>query len=805
MRTDCSLLTIGARYSRDDLVRLWGLKGRQAISRGVVTPAGASQIILFVTQHKAADMTEYYDHLVGEALIWEGDGVESHTRRLADQVKNASDEIHLLFRDTRPEEFIYCGELTMVSADLTHPNGRFELRLNPDNAAVVNRARTRTAEPPRGSIRPAVKPSSSPPLRRTAAGETTESSRQDRTPIADAPQWGWAGSSTRFLVSEPAKVLDSLRDHYRRLNSEEPVASHLTAWRDSINCVREALRETAVTNPASRDWHLVFEYELPRERGRRPDLVVIVEGSIVVVEFKGYPDPSPAAVDQAADYARDLADYHEASHNHPVAAVLCLTSGSSAPTTIKDATVVSGSDLATGIGMSLASLSKTQAIDAASWLNSEYAPLPSLVAAARLIFEHEDLPHIRRAESAGIPETIEVLDRVAERAQAAGESHLVLVTGVPGAGKTLVGLQFVYESHFGESIEKQRAVFLSGNAPLVKVLQHTLKSRVFVQDVLGFLKTYGGSRGALPREHVWVFDEAQRAFDAEMAMEKRGEPISEPEDFLRLGEKLDSWALMVGLIGEGQEINRGEEAGIAQWNDALATMEKPWHVHCPPSLAPVFTNAAETTIEDRLSLDVTLRSHRAEEIHKWVALLLAGDLTSCKPLAERLLSQGFELYVTRDLEAAKTYARERYSGATDARYGLLASSKARNLAGYGFTNEYQFTKNMRVGPWFADPPESAYSCCSFRDTATEFQCQGLELDMPIIGWGHDLWWADGRWDCSTKYHVKDPRQIRLNAYRVLLTRGRDGFIAFVPPEPKYTPVWDALVEAGCVNLSRVWL
>ena len=219
-----------------------------------------------------------------------------------------------------------------------------------------------------------------------------------------------------------------------------------------------------------------------------------------------------------------------------------------------------------------------------------------------------------------------MLDRVAERAQSAGESHLVLVTGVPGAGKTLVGLQFVYESHFGESSDKQRAVFLSGNGPLVKVLQHTLKSRVFVQDVLGFLKTYGGSRGALPREHVWVFDEAQRAFDAEMAMEKRGEPISEPEDFLRLGEKLDSWALMVGLIGEGQEINRGEEAGIAQWNDALATMDKPWHVHCPPSLAPIFTNAAETTIEKRLSLDVTLRSHRAEEIHKWVALLLAGDL-----------------------------------------------------------------------------------------------------------------------------------------------------------------------------------
>jgi hypothetical protein len=805
MRTDFSVLTVGTRYSRDDLVLLWGLGGRQALSRGVVTPAGASHVILFVTQHKTAEMTDYQDQLDGETLVWEGDGIGANVSRIARQLPIPSDEVHLFFRDTRPEDFIYCGELTVVSADTTHPNGRFEFHLEPENAMKVEKSRIPRSRAHVDSIRHTAMTGSLISPRRASVSPNPAAALRDPDLEKCAPRWGWAGSATRFLVSEPADILAKLRDHYRRLNSEEPTSSHDVAWRNSIRCVRDALRQMALTNPASRDWHLVFEYELPRERGRRPDLVLIAGGSIVVVEFKGYPDPSPAAIDQAADYARDLADYHEASHGHPVAAALCLVSGAAAPAMIKDVTVASGRDLATAIEMCLASVAMSKPINAQDWLNSEYAPLPSLVAAARLIFEHEDLPHIRRAESAGIPQTIEVLDRVAQRAQAAGESHLVLVTGVPGAGKTLVGLQFVYESHFGESSDKQRAVFLSGNAPLVNVLQHTLKSRVFVQDVLGFLRTYGGSHGAVPREHVWVFDEAQRAFDAEMAMEKRGEPISEPEDFLRLGEKLDSWALMVGLVGEGQEINRGEEAGIAQWNDALATMDKPWHVHCPPSLASVFTNAAETTVEERLSLDVTLRSHRAEEIHRWVSFLLGGDLAACKPLAEQLLSQGFELYVTRDLEAAKTYARERYAGAQDARYGLLASSKARNLVGYGFANEYQFTRNMRVGPWFADPPESAFSCCAFRDTATEFQCQGLELDMPIIGWGHDLWWADEQWDCSTKYHVKNPRQIRLNAYRVLLTRGRDGFIVFVPPEPKYTPVWEVLVNAGCMDLSRVWL
>ena len=146
-----------------------------------------------------------------------------------------------------------------------------------------------------------------------------------------------SAAPTRFLVSEPARVLESLSDHYRRVNSEEPVASHVTAWRESINCVREALRETAVTNPASRDWHLVFEYELPRERGRRPDLVVIAGGSIVVVEFKGYPDPSPAAVDRAA-ITRATWPTITRRPTTTRCCVLCLTSGAAAPTTIKDAT-----------------------------------------------------------------------------------------------------------------------------------------------------------------------------------------------------------------------------------------------------------------------------------------------------------------------------------------------------------------------------------------------------------------------------------------------------------------------------------
>jgi DUF2075 family protein len=334
---------------------------------------------------------------------------------------------------------------------------------------------------------------------------------------------------------------------------------------------------------------------------------------------------------------------------------------------------------------------------------------------------------------------------------------------------------------------------------LVKVLQYALQSRVFVQDVHGFLKQYGGGRSRVPQEHIWVYDEAQRAWDAAQVQEKRGHPLSEPEDFLRIGAR-KNWALMVGLIGEGQEIHVGEEAGLAQWNEAVARMPDPWVVHCPAKIAHVFRHAAAIDTSDHLDLTVSLRTHLAEDVQNWVAGLLEGRLEQAADLAGRVRRQGFDLYLTSSRDEAEAYVRERYRGQEDARYGLLASSKAR-LSEYGIYADFQSTKRLRVGPWFYDPPDKPLSCCRLRDTVTEFQCQGLELDYPIVCWGQDLVWDGKAWrsQMSRRTKARDPHQLRLNSYRVLLTRGRDGVCVFVPPEAR--GVGEVLAAAGGVGLG----
>ena len=620
-----------------------------------------------------------------------------------------------------------------------------------------------------------------------------------------ADSWGWAGSVGEFLRWDSADVLRSLSDHHIQLMQQNPAGSQVDAWAEELLLLQSALSGLVSSTPGGRAWELVLEYELPREGGRRPDAVLLAGSRVIVIEFKSDPAIARQYLDQVDAYARDLAEYHLQSRDRDVRPLLVLVRGREHTGEHYGVRVSNGANLANSLSELTAGAESEPQIPRQDWLDSDYAPLPSLVRAARTIFNHEPLPRVRRAASSGVMDAVLYLRTVARSAAESGGLHLALVAGVPGAGKTLVGLQFVYDTHFGGS-DAQDAVFLSGNGPLVKVLQHTLskdgrEGRVFVQDVHAFLKRYGGGSIKRPHEHMWVYDEAQRAWDLDKVREKRPDGFSEPEDFLRLGQKLGDWALMVGLIGEGQEIHVGEEAGLAQWNDAIGDVEEPWIVHCPPRVESFFGAAAEVHVADILDLDVPLRAHRAEQVHEWVVSLLGNDLRTAKRLAEELKNASFAPLVTRDLDAAAAYVRTRYADAPEARFGLMMSSQRKWSEGYGFIDDFY----LNPGPWFADGEDSPHSCRHLTKAVTEFQCQGLELDMPVIGWGGDLLRGDRGWlvPAGVRKRLNHPDMITKNVYRVLLTRGRDGFIVFIPNRQELDPVFDTMIDAGCDDIELV--
>jgi DUF2075 family protein len=289
---------------------------------------------------------------------------------------------------------------------------------------------------------------------------------------------------------------------------------------------------------------------------------------------------------------------------------------------------------------------------------------------------------------------------------------------------------------------------------------------------------------------------------------KRGIPRSEPDLLVDASERIDGWAALVGLVGDGQEIHSGEEGGIRQWRDAIAARPDAdvWEVHCPPRLAERF-EGLNVTAHERLDLTYSLRSRRAEELHEWVALLLHGSLPMAAQLARRIEDKSFPMYLTRDLAQGKSYLRLRYgTDETEKRYGLMVSSHAKVPRRYGFDNHFMAISKLRVGPWFNADQDDPKSCCALTSAVTEFQCQGLELDLPLVCWGEDYSWQGDGWRLKPvrrKYHQDDPRQLLTNAYRVLLTRGRDGLVVFVPPEPEFETTAAALLEAGLRALPSV--
>jgi hypothetical protein len=273
--------------------------------------------------------------------------------------------------------------------------------------------------------------------------------------------------------------------------------------------------------------------------------------------------------------------------------------------------------------------------------------------------------------------------------------------------------------------------------------------------------------------------------------------------------------VVVGLIGGGQEIHKGEEGGLAQWRDAIARSPRAheWTVHAPRHVEALLRRAERATVVDeRLNLTTELRFHLTKDVHAFVADLLGGrPPDGLQARAAALEASGYHLRITRDLERAKQYLWDRYASEPEKRFGLLASSRDRRLEDdFGVPNSFQATKNVKVGPWYADPQDhpAGHSCRRLVACVTEFGAQGLELDAALVAWGSDFVRATGTDGLTTwsiaearKYKkdavpVRNPEQLRLNSYRVLLTRGREATVLFVPPAPLWDATWGHLQASG---------
>jgi hypothetical protein len=286
---------------------------------------------------------------------------------------------------------------------------------------------------------------------------------------------------------------------------------------------------------------------------------------------------------------------------------------------------------------------------------------------------------------------------------------------------------------------------------------------------------------------------------------RKQHPRSEPETLLDLAARLPDWGVVIGLVGEGQEIYLGEEAGLGQWAEALSRAPTQFRIHAPLHLAGAF-EGHDVTVDPRLSLTMSLRTHRAERSQEWVAAFIDGRFADVSAIAPDLRTLGFDVYVTTDLLAAKRYLVMRYGDAGDAKWGLLVSSKAGNLAGLGIDNTYRAMQRVDVPAWFNADTSDARSCCQLATPVTEFDCQGLELDMPLVCWGDDLGLVAGQWASFGRVrNARDSHQLRLNSYRVLLSRRRDGAVIWVPPNLRtgqQDAILNALLDSGARELGR---
>lgn len=650
------------------------------------------------------------------------------------------------------------------------------------------------------------------------------------------PRYYYRNSIKDFLKSSENEILGILSfDNSFDLNSEQK-----NAWVSEISIMKDVLSNYA-------EGQILFEYSIPR-LGKRVDVIVLLHGIIFVLEFKvGENSFLRNNIEQVWDYALDLKNFHEDSHNKVIVPILVATEALETSSQffacayddkVYEPVCTNAKNLYLCIKKIL-EIEKTQETDISEWADSRYSPTPTIIQAASALFNNHSVADITRTEasSKNLTVTCNYIADIIRQSKENREKAICFVTGVPGAGKTLVGLQVAIE----QFEKKDLAVYLSGNFPLVSVLTEALARdkkkkeeektgekypistarrdvHSFIQIVHHYRNTFlekirlpiinddieidktkikkNKDDGFAEVEHVAIFDEAQRAWTKDQLSkwlkQKRNItnfPYSEPEFLIWSLDQRPDWAVIICLVGGGQEINTGE-AGISEWLRSLNERFPEWKIYISNQLTEkeyaegnvkqILEQNQNVFENDSLHLSVSMRSFRAENLSRFVHELLELNDSRSREIYDTL-KDNYPIVLTRSLDKAKAWLRQKARGSE--RYGMLVSSQAYRLKPLAI--------DVRFKPdtvhWFLDDADDVRSSLFLEDVATEFDVQGLELDWSCVIWDGDFRYNKNGWqnysfkgNAWQRINAEERKSYQLNAYRVLLTRARQGMIIVVP-------------------------
>ena len=590
------------------------------------------------------------------------------------------------------------------------------------------------------------------------------------------------------------------------------------SWKQQIPILKSALN--------GYDGIIFFEFSIPR-MGKRIDSLIIIDNVVFIIEFKvGETKFLNYQIDQVWDYALDLKNFHKPSHKVVLAPILVSTEAKKSfleisMTSHNDNLILpirsTKGDLKEAIKGILHFFRDNEIINGEDYARGSYSPTPTIIEAAVSIYNSHTVDDITRndADAKNLKQTTSAISDVIDSAKLRGKKIICFITGVPGAGKTLVGLK-VATSHLDKE-KGHSSVYLSGNAPLVAILQEALaRDNVQREKSLGNKITKSSAKQAVksfiqiihhyrdaylvnhepPYDHVAIFDEAQRAWNKEQTVkfmtQKKNQPDfdhSEPEFLISCLNRHQDWAVVICLVGGGQEINTGE-AGISEWLNAIYHQFSNWEVYISPNLIDSEYSAVESikllqsrsvvNFNEDLHLAVSMRSFRAENLSLFVKNILDLDVHMARKTLKSI-SNNYPIVLTRELARAKAWLKEKARGSE--RFGMVVSSLAQRL------KPFAIDVKSPINPvnWFLDGKDDVRSSYYLEDVATEFHVQGLELDWSCVVWDGDLRYSESEWKTFAfkgnkwqNIHSLERKRYLINAYRVLLTRARQGMVIVVP-------------------------